>query len=62
MDGTRGARTSRTPRAGAFPFGRNKTNLPTYLGGASQWQQPPIRLGAGTLELREKTFALSLFG
>ena len=23
------------------PFGRNKTNLPTYLGGASQWQQTP---------------------
>ena len=23
------------------PFGPNKTNLPTYLGGASQWQQTP---------------------
>ena len=23
------------------PFGRNKTNLPTYLGGASQWEQTP---------------------
>ena len=22
-------------------FGRNKTNLPTYLGGASQWEQTP---------------------
>ena len=23
------------------PFGPNKTNLPTYLGGASQWGQTP---------------------
>ena len=23
------------------PFGPNKTNLPTYLGGASQWEQTP---------------------
>ena len=31
------------------PFGPNKTNLLTYLGGASQSQQPPIWVGAGTL-------------